>query len=235
MKNVIILFALSLALFQSCCKPDPEPTTEAMARDKLYNLMNRWYFWYDKMPAVNKEDYSDPYELLEALRYGELDKGSVVVDYQDHLAQMQGTSVTHGIQMALDESQKARIAMIYRESPLYIAGVRRGWIVKTINGQDIADILIRNDTKKLAEVVGPHEEGVKNVFVFSPPGQSDVTITSTKIPFTVNTVLLFDTIHLSNGSIAGHLVLSFLGGTTSNELKPAFEFFKSNSEYRRSC
>ncbi len=64
----------------------------------------------------------------------------------------------------------ARIAMIYRNSPLYATGVRRGWIVKKINGYDIADILIRNDSKKLAEVLGPQEAGVTNAFLFSPPG-----------------------------------------------------------------
>ncbi len=170
------------------------------------------------------------YELLEALRYKELDRQtSYVIDYDTYMAQNQGTSVTHGIRMALDESNKARIAMIYKNSPLYDAGVRRGWIIKTINGQDIADILFRNDSKKLAEVLGPATEGVTNVFLFSPPGQADISISSTKRAFTVNTVLLFDTLHLSKGSVAGHLVLSSFIGNTSNELKAAFQFFKANN------
>ena len=201
-----------------------------MARDTLYELMNQWYYWYDKMPSVDKEDYSDPYELLEAMRYKELDRQtSYVIDYDTYMAQMQGTSVTHGIRMALDKSDNARIAMIYKNSPLYDAGVRRGWIIKTINGHNIADILLQNDMAKLAEVIGPATEGVTNVFLFSPPGQTDISISSTKRAFTVNTVLLFDTLHLSKGSVAGHLVLSSFIGTTSNELKTAFEFFKANN------
>jgi carboxyl-terminal processing protease len=229
MKKIILIFAVCLAILTSCPKPEPEPTPAIMARDTLYKKMNQWYYWYDKMPTVNKENYSDPYTLLEALRYKELDESSYVIDYDTYMAQMQGISVTHGIRMALDESQKARIAMIYRNTHLYEAGVRRGWIIKTINGHDIADILIRNDSKKLAEVLGPQEAGVTNVFLFSPPGQADVSISSTKKPFTANSVLLFDTIHLSKGSIAGHLVLTYLGGTISNELKTAFEFFKANN------
>jgi C-terminal processing protease CtpA/Prc len=228
MKTIILIFTLCVAIFTSCKKPVTDETP-SMARDTLYQKMNQWYYWYDKMPAVKKEDYTDPYKLLEALRYKELDKSSYVIDYDTYMAQMQGTSVTHGIRIALDESKNARIAMIYRNSPLYASGVRRSWIIKTINGNDIADILFRNDSKKLAEVLGPSTAGVTNVFLFSPPGQADITITSTKSLFTVNTVLLFDTIHLSKGSIAGHLVLSAFGGSTSDELKTAFAFFKANN------
>ncbi len=88
---------------------------------------------------------------------------------------------------------------------------------------------LRNDSKKLAEVLGPATAGVTNVFLFSPPGQADRSISSTKSAFTVNTVLLFDTLHLSKGSVAGHLVLSSFIGTTSDELKAAFQFFKANN------
>lgn len=229
MKNILLLLAVCLTTLTSCPN-EPDPTPDTMARDTLYNLMNQWYYWYDKMPSVDKEDYSDPYELLEAMRYKELDRqSSYVIDYETYMAQIQGTSVTHGIRLALDESNNARIAMIYRNTPLFESGVRRGWIVKRINGHDIADLLLRNDMAKLAEILGPATEGVTNVFIFSPPGQADITISSTKRAFTVNTVLLFDTLHLSKGSVAGHLVLSSFGGTTSNELKAAFQFFKANN------
>jgi carboxyl-terminal processing protease len=229
MKKILLIFAVCIAILTSCTKPASDETP-SMARDTLYKIMNQWYYWYDKMPSVTKENYSDPYELLEALRYKELDsQSSYVMEYDTYMAQMQGTSVTHGIRMVLDESQKARVGMIYRNSPLYAAGVRRGWIIKTINGYDIADILFRNDSKKLAEVLGPQEAGVTNVFLFSPPGQADVSISSTKSPFIINNVLLFDTIHLSNSSVAGHLVLSSFGGSTANELKTAFAFFKANN------
>lgn len=229
MKNILFLLAACLSILTSC-KKEPEPAPDTMARDTLYQLMNQWYYWYDKMPSIDKEDYSDPYELLEAMRYKELDRQtSYVIEYDTYMAQMQGTSVTHGIRMALDESNKARIAMIYKNSPLYDAGVRRGWIIKTINGQNIADILLQNDMDKLTEVIGPATEGVTNVFLFSPPGQADISISSTKRAFTVNTVLLFDTLHLSKGSVAGHLVLSSFIGTTSDELKTAFQFFKANN------
>jgi hypothetical protein len=47
-----------------------------MARDTLYAIMKDWYYWYNKMPSVNRENYPDPYTLIEALRYKELDRWS---------------------------------------------------------------------------------------------------------------------------------------------------------------
>lgn len=230
MKKVIFHLAIIITLFSSCRKEDPvTEVTPAMARDTLYFIMKEWYYWYDKMPSVNKENYADPYELLEALRYKPLDRWSYVDDYNETVSQLQGSFVGHGIRIGLDESGSARIAMIYNNSPLYAAGVRRGWIVKNVNGYDIADILLRNDIEKYDEALGPSKEGITNSFLFSPPGQADITIPSTKTSFTINTVLLYDTIHLSTGAVAGHLALSSFIEPTENELKKAFAFFKANN------
>jgi len=229
MKKTLILFAILSAIFTSCNKDETfMEVTPAMARDTLYYIMKQWYYWYDKIPSVTKENYADPYELLAAVRYKELDRWSYVADYDESIAELQGSFVGHGIRIGLDESQNARISMIYKNSPLYAAGVRRGWIIKNVNGYDIADILLRNDIEKYNEVLGPPEKGINNNFLFSPPGQPDISIRSAKESFMINTVLLYDTLHLSTGSVAGHLVLSSFIEPTENELKTAFSFFKAN-------
>lgn len=228
MKKRWIIFTIILVLFSSCRKEDPViEVTPAMARDSLYYIMKQWYYWYDRMPSVTKENYPDPYTLLDALRYKERDRWSFVADYEEFLAEMQGTFVGHGIRVGLDGSSNARIAMIYKQSPLYASGVRRGWILKTVNGYDIADILSRNDDEAYNEAFGAPVEGVTNQFLFSPPGMPDISISSTKTKFTLNTVILYDTIHLSSGSVAGHLVLDAFIEPTENELKTAFAFFKT--------
>ena len=72
MKKLVLLSLITLALLFSC-KKDPAPVvknvTDAMARDTLYYIMKEWYFWYNVMPEVTKENYSDPYKLLDAMRY----------------------------------------------------------------------------------------------------------------------------------------------------------------------
>src|SRR4030043_1928906 len=137
MKKLFPLLLIMLIVFASCRKEDPHPAgnevTPAMARDTLYYIMKQWYYWYNLMPSVTKENYADPYDLLEALRYTEIDKWSFVADYEEFVAEMEGTFVGHGFRIGLDKSLNARIAMIYNNSPLYQEGVRRGWIVKKIN------------------------------------------------------------------------------------------------------
>src|ERR1035437_667865 len=150
MKKLIFLPVIFLTLFLSCKKDNIKPATTsgltpAMARDTLYYIMEEYYYWYNLMPAVTKENYADPYTLLEAMRYKTLDRWSYILTGDEYNAQVNGTFVGHGFRIGLDEAGNARIAMIFTNSPLYANGVRRGWIVKKINGVDLAPILIQND------------------------------------------------------------------------------------------
>jgi C-terminal processing protease CtpA/Prc len=232
MKKLIIFTFIFLTLFSSCKKKeDPEPViidelTDAMARDSLYFLMKQWYYWYDLMPSVNKANYADPYELLEAMRYKELDRWSFVADYNEFTAQMQGDFVGHGIRIGLDNDLKARIAMIYSKSPLYAEGVRRGWIVKSVNGYDIAKIIYDGDATAYNTAMGPSTAGVTNKFVFVKPDGTEVEISSTKSSFTVNSVLLYDTLQLSMG-VTGYLAFESFIEPSPAELAVAFDFFNS--------
>ncbi len=232
MKKFFPLLLIMITLLGSCKKDEPDPVTTdeipAMARDTLYFIMKQWYYWYNLMPSVTRENYASPYEILEALRYKEIDKWSFVADYDEFLAEMGGTFVGHGFRIGLDKSLNARIAMIYNNSPLYLEGVRRGWIVKTINGFDIAQILASNDGEAYQNAIGPSTEGVKNDFVFQRPDGSEVPISSTKISFTINSVILYDTLHLSSG-ITGHLVFESFIKPSEAELETAFAFFKANN------
>lgn len=239
MKKLIIISSVIALLLTSCepkepknidDNPNPPSTglTPAMARDSLYYLMKHWYYWYDLMPVVTKENYSDPYQLMEAMRYRPLDRWSFVADYDEFLAEMSGTFVGHGIRIGIDESRKARIAMIYSLSPLYAEGVRRGWIIKTINNVDIAAVIIAGDAEAYNNALGPSQAGITNTFVFEKPDGNEVTISSTKKTFQVNSVLLYDTLHLSSG-ITGHLVFESFIEPSAQELETAFAFFKENN------
>jgi C-terminal processing protease CtpA/Prc len=195
--------------------------------------MKEWYHWYNKpeasgINASNKENYTDPYELLNAMRYKELDRWSFVADYDEFNAEMQGEFVGHGFRIGVDKTGKARIAMIYRNSGLYANGVRRGWIIKTINGVDPAPILISNDGAAYTKLIGASTAGITNVFVFTKPDGTDVTVSATKSSFNVNTVLAYDTLHLKSG-VTGHLVFESFITPSSAELATAFAYFKANN------
>jgi C-terminal processing protease CtpA/Prc len=240
--NKLLFFSFVFIVWLISCKKDEvnpnnsntgNGVTPAMARDSLYYVMKEYYYWYNMPEAVsitesNKNNYKDPYELLEAMRYRKLDRWSFVADYDDFNSEMNGSFVGHGFRLGIDISGNARIAMIYNNSPLYKDGVRRGWIVKKINSLDVAAILLTNNPEEYLRLIGPSEAGVTNIFLFIKPDGSEVTISSTKSNFTINTVLLYDTLHLSTG-IAGQLVFESFINPSSNELATAFAFFKANN------
>jgi C-terminal processing protease CtpA/Prc len=234
MKKFIILSAFSLLILFSCKKEDPPPpddngdVTAAMARDTLYLIMKEFYFWYNLMPEVTKENYSDPYKLLDAMRYKQLDRWSFVADYDEFTAEMNGTFVGHGFRIGVDDAGKARIAMIYNNSPLYAQGVRRGWIVKTINGTAVAPLLLSGNAQAYSDLIGPSTAGITNVFVFTKPDGTDATFSSTKATFQLNSVLLFDTLNLKTG-VTGHLVFESFINPSRTELATAFAYFKANN------
>ena len=229
-KKLFLIAILFMAIFASCKKSNnqsSENLTPEMARDTLYFIMHDWYYWYNLMPSVNREDYADPYKLMDAMRYKELDRWSFVADYDAFMAQMQGSFVGHGFRIGLDDADNARIVMIYKYSPLYAQGVRRGWIVEKINGTDVAPVLISGNSDAYTSLIGPSTAGITNIFLFRKPDGTETTISSTKSAFTVNSVLLYDTLHLSSG-VTGHLVFEAFIEPSENELATAFAYFKAN-------
>lgn len=229
MKKLLYLLLVMIAILGSCKKEITEPeVTPAMARDSLYFLMKEVYLWYNLMPSVNREDYADPYEILDAMMYKELDRWSFVADYDKFNAQMNGTFVGHGFRVGLDETDKARIALIFKNSTLYAAGVRRGWIIKKINDVDLAPILIAENGAAYTDLIGPGVAGRTNKFLFEKPDGSTVTISDTKFSFTLNSVILSDTLHLKSG-ITGHLVFESFIVPSENELRQAFKYFAENN------
>lgn len=228
MRRLTFIALLISLLVSSCVKKEEEKTVAQLARDEMYDLMKTWYLWNDKMPVVDVNDYADPYELLDALRYTDYDKWSFAADYDEFTAEMSGSFVGHGIRVGLDGNNLARIVTIYSGSDLYAAGVRRGWIIKTINGTALAPILIANDGTAYNNLMGASTAGVTNNFVFENPDGIETPISSTKASFTINTVLNYDTLHLSSG-ITGYLAFDAFLSSSPAELETAFLYFKACS------
>jgi|WetSurMetagenome_2_1015567.scaffolds.fasta_scaffold00397_13 carboxyl-terminal processing protease len=232
MKKLLLIIVIFLSLFASCKKDNVTPVdtgvTPAMARDSLYYIMKEFYFWYNLMPEVTKEDYDDPYKLLDAMRYATLDRWSFILNYDEYMAQKNGTFEGHGFRIGLDDSDKARIAMIYNNSPLYEAGVRRGWIVEKINNIDIAPVIKSGINQAYTNIIGENKAGITNTFLFKRPDGTELSISSTKKVIDINTVLWYDTLHLSTG-ITGHLVFESFFEPAPKELATAFSYFKTNN------
>jgi C-terminal processing protease CtpA/Prc len=233
MKKLIFLPIIFLAFFASCKKDPIVPVvtemTDAMARDTTYYIMKEFYLWYSLMPIITKEDYKNPYDILEAMRYKTLDRWSYILTGEEYNNQVNGVFVGHGFRIGLDNTGKARIAMIYNNSALYLHGVRRGWIVKKINGVDVAAAMQSTDPTAYSNMIGPSEAGITNIFEFQKPDGTLDQFSATKAPLNINTVLNADTIKLSNGEVTGHLVFESFFPPAKDELATAFAKFNASN------
>jgi carboxyl-terminal processing protease len=103
--------------------------------------------------------------------------------------------------------------------------VRRGWIIKSLNGADLAPIFAARDSAAYNNLMGPSTAGRSNTFVFQTPRGNDTTVVTAKASFQVNSVLLYDTLTI-NKVKTGHLVFDEFIEPSTEELKTAFKFFK---------
>lgn len=232
MKKILIITLLAVAILSGCRKPPPDPgpgraTIQELARDGLYEVMQDAYLWYYTMPNVNLEEYPGPEYLLEALRYREKDPWSFVTSYQAFMASMQGSFVGHGIRMGLDTDNNVRVVSLYkRPDDLWSEGVRRGWIVKEINGTPIAPIFISGNNSAYDNLMGPPTAGVTNSFRFITPEGEAVTINSTKRDFIINSVTEAKVLDTEGGK-TGYLCFETFIDPSEQELNDAFAMFKA--------
>ncbi len=232
MKKLVLIAFLIIPLLHSC-KPDPVdpdngPTSREMARDGLYDLMKYVYLWYDRMPTVKASNYAGPEEILEVLRYRDLDHWSFVADYDAFMASMQGSFVGHGIQLALDDNNNVRVVTLYHGSDLWPQGVRRGWIVSEVNGTPLAPIFISGNSNAYNTLMGPSTAGITNSFRFIKPDGGVVTFSSTKASFTINSVTATSTFDLPTGK-TGYLCFETFIEPSEQELNEAFALFKAEN------
>lgn len=232
MKKVLLISLIVIPVFFGCRKDpapvDNTPTLEERARDGLYDLMKYVYLWYNTMPTVKVSDYDNPEEILEALRYLPRDRWSFVTDYESFMASMQGSFVGHGIRLSLDDANNVRVVSLYEGSDLWPKGVRRGWIVKEINGTLIAPIFISGNNTAYNNLMGPSTAGITNTFKFINPDGQELTFTSTKASFTINSVTAAKILDLAGGK-TGYLAFETFIDPSEQELNEAFANFKANN------
>jgi C-terminal processing protease CtpA/Prc len=236
MRKILLIAALIIPLL-SGCKKDTDPvegsTIAERARDGLYYLMQVLYFWNDKMPTVKVSDYDGPEDILDALRYRPKDVYSRIMTYDAFMAFIQGSAEgIHGFSAGLDSDNLVRIVSLYENSDLWPRGVRRGWILRKVNGTDLAPIFINavttGDWSAYDNLMGPATVGLTNTFLFQKPDGTEVTYSSKKASFAINSVTAYDVLDLPSGK-TGYLCFKSFIDPSIDELNEAFDFFKANN------
>ena len=215
--SVVSIVVVVSILFASCDRNDDNLNLEA--NRALYSFMEYWYLWNDHMPKVDEEDFASPVELLEVLRYQELDRWSYVTTKQELEAYYEeGTYVGYGFGSAFDTNNNLWITFVFRNSPLAEFGVDRGWRITAINN-------IAPTPQNVSSLLGPNEVGIQNTVTFLSPNQEVVTRTVEKSLVSMNTVLM-DTVYSFGGEKVGYFVLKGFITPTISELDEVFSSFQ---------
>lgn len=207
--------AFSLFIISGCQKDDDEIEK---ANKAFYDLMKEWYLWYKQMPAVNPSNYSSPYYLLEALRVYPPDRWSFIstkTEFESYFKESK--FIGFGFGSAYDTGGSLRISFIFNSVQLYQLGVRRGWIIKSVNG-------ITLNGQSIGQLLGPNQIGVSATFVFRKPDGTEVSHTVTKQEVIMNNVLHKEVINTTAGNV-GYLVFQGFTEPSIAELKLAFQEF----------
>ncbi len=156
-KNIFRLsfFLSALLLVFSCKKQEttPQITPGTPTRDDqyytnlfAYNIMNPYYLWRDKvLKELEEWDYTlDPVEKVASLRYKEGGKlvdqwTRLMEDYTPFQSSITGNGKSFGLDFVLlrvkdSEDVVMEITLTYADSPARKAGLKRGDVVRTVDG-----------------------------------------------------------------------------------------------------
>jgi carboxyl-terminal processing protease len=216
-KQLFRIIPFLFILFIIGCKNDDNKSADV--NREIYKIFQDIYLWYDQLPQIDPENYSNPYEFIQALRYKPLDKWSFAMPRDEYNAYfVQGEMVGHGFVLSSDEDNNVRIALIYPSTQAYQKGVRRGWIVNRINGSVVTNT-------NISGLIGKSEAGINNRIEFITHEGATVEISLTKEVIQLNPVVYSSVIDFG-GKRVGYLVFQDFIAVANREIDSIFNFFK---------
>jgi len=221
LRNSVLFLFLTVTLFPSCKKDNtPEVNDIQIVNSNIYDLMKDVYLWYDHLPAVDPGSYSTPEALMDELRYATYDKWSAVIsktEYNQYFEE--GQMIGHGFLIGLDQNDNLRIAFVYRGTEAYNKGVRRGWIIQTVNGSAA-------NSSNIFTLLGDAKKGLANNIGFLDNSGTQVALTLTKEEVAITPVLDYRVLEAHSKKI-GYMVFQDFIDTADVELDEAFSLFTS--------
>lgn len=221
LKRLFALIVIGIAVYTIySCQKDDDVNWDKEANKELYNVMRDLYYWYDKVPVVNINNYQTPVELMDAMRVDPPDRWSYVTTKKEFDAYFNsGTYYGFGFGSAFDQDGKLWIIYSFKSSPLTEKGIGRGWQISTIDG-------VTPTKDNYSQLIGESVAGISKTFGFISPLGNSVSYTFTKIEVTMNTVLL-DSVYTINSKKIAYMVLDGFIEPTNDELEQSFSKFKN--------
>lgn len=221
----LLIFFVAASVVGSCKKdnnnPNPTDVKNEQSKNYVKAIMQEWYYWYDKIPNVDISKISTPAAVLDTLLYKEYDKWSFIGDSAEIAALLESGEVkSYGYFLAQSPlDYNIYVTYVYNNSPMGLAGVKRGYQLTKIGGVAVMD-LIRNNT------IYDQLNKESNSFTFIGTDGLTQTLNVTMGVFTINTVLYKSVVSLNNKNV-GYLVFNSFVGAATTELDNAFAEFKA--------
>jgi len=217
---LILTFVIGLGFLNSCEKEKVYPP-EGDTVTEFHDLMSQWYYWKDSISDVDPDNYSNPSDLLEAMRFSSKDRWSYITTQEEHSQYYdEGTYVGYGFGYAPDSEGKVRITFLFEDSDLNDYGIKRGWIIKKINGTAI------DENTNISDLMGSDIIGESNTIEFESPAGEVITQVFEKKLVSMNTVGNEQVID-AGGIKVGYFVFKSFIGPSIDELTDAFNYFKT--------
>ncbi len=224
--SIITLIAASLTV--TYCKKDVTSSqaksysdTVKAVNEAIYSTMQQNYFWYDSIPVVNPDVDINPQTFINSI-VNKRDRWSFILTREQYQSDfVTGVYYGYGFSYGFDPQYNMRIAYVFSSSDLYTAGVKRGWIIKSVNG-------VNADTSTAGTLFGGNIDGLKDTFVFVKPGGNDTTLAFAKKNVVQNTVLAYDTLHVDN-EVVGYISFLEFELDADSALKSAIAYFLQNN------
>lgn len=197
--------------------------------EAIFYTFKDWYLWYERIPSVSFRGYTNPQQLINAMRVPE-DRWSFVTDKAENDALFNdGQYVGQGLDFDVDMEDRAqgkrviRVSIVYPVSPAAQAGIYRGMEITKVNGKGW-DQLIANNGEQF------YREFSKSSITYELIDSAGTTVTKTVNDglVRVQTVLAQRVIN-QGGKKIGYIMFNSFLGTAEQELKEAFSTLQANA------
>jgi len=181
--------------------------------------MRDTYIYYDQVPVVNLDDYTDPAALVRDLRVLPDIYSSVVDQARDEDLIINSSVTRFGFWLQQASDGRQHFATISGNSPMENAGIQRGDELLAINGVPIEEI---TDEQWNEFVVGEIGEELTAVYTVASGALAPEDFTVTKTTYTESTVPVFGTYEDTNNQV-GFLQVNAFRATTADEIDVAVQ------------
>lgn len=201
--------------------------TSGVADDCSVAGINRWidermrdtYIYYDQVPVLDLDSYSDSAQLVNDLRVSPDIYSSLVDQARDEELIVNSNVTRFGFWLQQASDGRQHFASISGNSPMEAAGIQRGDELLAINGVALDEI---TDELWNQFVVGEPGEELTAVYTVSSAVSEPQDFTVTKTSYTETTVPVHGTFEESNNQI-GFLQVNAFRATTADEIDVAVQ------------